>query len=317
MRKFFILLSLLLFVAKLSSQINEIRDKSLVITNPNVLPYGVNINMENTGTPRWAREFNFSFNRKGDIFSFGVVANGLNMEYGYIGGNRLDNTNINHENPFMVFRPNGNIGIGTLSPSAKLDVRGEQYLEGTLLINPVNKNNYREGIRIRASSTNWATIVLGAVANEGTSENAWSIHRKDNNDFAISRNSADGSNGMVITKAGNVGFGKAYPTHKLEVNGTIRSKEVKIESTGWSDFVFDKNYELPMLQTVEQHIKDKGHLPGIPSEKDVIENGINVGEMQAKLLQKIEELTLYVIEQEKRITEQNRKILELEKRAEN
>lgn len=87
---------------------------------------------------------------------------------------------------------------------------------------------------------------------------------------------------------------------KLDVNGIIRSKEVKIEATGWSDFVFDEKYQLPSLSEVENHIKEHKHLPDIPSEREVVENGISVGEMQAKLLQKIEELTLYVIEQDKK-----------------
>lgn len=115
--------------------------------------------------------------------------------------------------------------------------------------------------------------------------------------------STSGSKGMTIDPEGNVGIGLNKPTFKLEVNGTIRSKEVKIEATGWSDFVFNKDYNLPTLQAVEQHINDKGYLPGIPSEKQVIEEGVNVVEMQAKLLQKIEELTLYIIEQDKRIQE--------------
>lgn len=91
----------------------------------------------------------------------------------------------------------------------------------------------------------------------------------------------------------------------LDVNGTIRSKEVKIEATGWPDFVFDKGYKLPSLKEVESHINEKGTLPNIPSEKDVKENGIDVGEMQAKLLQKIEELTLYVIDLKKENEAQN------------
>lgn len=117
---------------------------------------------------------------------------------------------------------------------------------------------------------------------------------------------------FVVTNQARVGIGVSYPTcaldingavkaSKLDVNGTIRSKEVKIEATGWADFVFDKDYKLPSLSEVENHIKDKGHLPDIPSGKEVIDNGINVGDMQAKLLQKIEELTLYVIDQDKRI----------------
>lgn len=98
------------------------------------------------------------------------------------------------------------------------------------------------------------------------------------------------------SKTGNIGIGMANPTSKLEVNGTIRAKEVKIEASGWADFVFDKNYKLPSLKEVENHINKKQTLPGIPSEKEVKENGVDIGNMQVKLLQKIEELTLYVID---------------------
>lgn len=98
--------------------------------------------------------------------------------------------------------------------------------------------------------------------------------------------------------------GKQEINGGLDVAGTIRSKEVKIEATGWSDYVFGKNYSLPKLTDVENHIQKYGHLPNIPSEKEVLENGVNVVEMQAKLLEKIEELTLYVIEQDKEIKEQ-------------
>lgn len=107
---------------------------------------------------------------------------------------------------------------------------------------------------------------------------------------------------------GNVGVGVAQPTSKLDVNGTIRAKEVKIEATGWADFVFSPDYQLKPLSEVENHIKAHKHLPDIPSETEVKENGISVGEMQTKLLQKIEELTLYVIEQDKKIAEQQKEI---------
>ncbi|PQJ80302.1 hypothetical protein [Polaribacter porphyrae] len=80
----------------------------------------------------------------------------------------------------------------------------------------------------------------------------------------------------------------------------------------WSDFVFYKNYNLPTLQEVEKHIKEKGHLKDIPSAKEVEKNGIFLGEMNAKLLQKIEELTLYIIAQEKILKKQEEKIKELE-----
>jgi hypothetical protein len=82
---------------------------------------------------------------------------------------------------------------------------------------------------------------------------------------------------------------------------------------GWSDFVFFDNYKLPTLEEVEKHIKEKGHLKNIPSAKEVEENGILLGEMNSKLLQKIEELTLYTIQQEKDLKSQNIEIEKLKK----
>lgn len=90
------------------------------------------------------------------------------------------------------------------------------------------------------------------------------------------------------------------PGYQLAVNGNIKAKEIKVE-TNWADFVFEDTYKLPTLKEVEQQIEEKGHLKDIPSAKEVEENGINLGEMNSKLLQKIEELTLYVIQQQKEI----------------
>ena len=112
---------------------------------------------------------------------------------------------------------------------------------------------------------------------------------------------------------GNVGIGTANPNNKLDVNGTIHSQEVKVDMDGWSwpDFVFKKDYALPTLEEVEKHIAEKGHLENIPSEEEVLKDGINLGEMNAKLLQKIEELTLYVIEQNKRLDKVEKENVEL------
>ncbi|UOY05175.1 hypothetical protein L0P88_14615 [Muricauda sp. SCSIO 64092] len=100
---------------------------------------------------------------------------------------------------------------------------------------------------------------------------------------------------------GNVGIGTLTPDARLAVNGDIHAKEVKVDLVGWPDYVFDKDYELPTLEDVETHIKEKGHLQDIPSAQKVAENGIKLGEMNAKLLQKIEELMLYTIAQQKEI----------------
>ncbi|RKR10418.1 hypothetical protein C8C83_2094 [Flavobacterium sp. 90] len=115
---------------------------------------------------------------------------------------------------------------------------------------------------------------------------------------------------MRISPNGNVGIGTITTgTHKLAVEGSIAAREIKVQATGWADFVFKKEYNLPTLQEVEKHIAEKGHLENIPSEEDVLKNGINLGEMNAKLLQKIEEMTLYMIDQ-------NKQIIDLQKRLE-
>ena len=96
---------------------------------------------------------------------------------------------------------------------------------------------------------------------------------------------------------GNIGIGTTDTKgYKLAVNGKILAQEVKVEVSPWPDYVFSKSYQLSTLLETEKHIKEKGHLPGIPSAEEVKANGIDLGEMDAKLLQKIEELTLHLID---------------------
>jgi len=113
-------------------------------------------------------------------------------------------------------------------------------------------------------------------------------------------------------KGGSVGIGTtATSNHKLVVEGSIGSREVVVETSAWSDFVFANDYHLQPLEEVEEFINNNQHLPEIPSESEVVRNGINLGEIDAKLLQKIEELTLHMIEMNKRVKqlEKENKIL--------
>ena len=101
--------------------------------------------------------------------------------------------------------------------------------------------------------------------------------------------------------AGTVGIGTTnLGTSKLAVCGDVHAISFTT-SSGWCDYVFDDQYCLMPLDEVEQHIKSNNHLPGIPSTKEIEENGLNIGDMEVKMMQKIEELTLYVIEQNKKI----------------
>ncbi|CAM1361501.1 conserved hypothetical protein [Tenacibaculum sediminilitoris] len=127
-----------------------------------------------------------------------------------------------------------------------------------------------------------------------------------------------GSNTYFDT--GSVGIGTTDTKgFKLGVDGKIAATEVKVATyTNWPDYVFSKEYQLPTLQEVAQHIQEKGHLQNIPSAKEVKDNGgIELGEMNRKLLEKIEELTLYTIQQQKEIEElkkENRLLKKFEER---
>lgn len=111
---------------------------------------------------------------------------------------------------------------------------------------------------------------------------------------------------------GNVGIGTISPDSKLAVNGNIHAKEVKVDLTGWPDYVLKEDYDLPTLDEVENHIKEKGHLINIPTAQDVEEYGIELGEMNKLLLEKIEELVLYTLEQEEKLAKQQEQLKELD-----
>lgn len=106
---------------------------------------------------------------------------------------------------------------------------------------------------------------------------------------------------LRISPNGKVGINTTSPNHQLSVNGTIGAKEINVATTGWADYVFSSTYQLMSLSELEYLIKEKGHLPGIPTEKEVVKNGVNLLEMNIKLLEKVENLTLYIIDQERRI----------------
>lgn len=112
-------------------------------------------------------------------------------------------------------------------------------------------------------------------------------------------NTATAYNLILQSAGGNVGIGTTDPgSYKLNVWGKIRAHEVVVNTTG-ADFVFNSNYRLPTLSEVESFIKENNHLPDIAPAAEMKENGMCVSEMQTKLLQKLEEMTLYIIEQNK------------------
>jgi hypothetical protein len=179
---------------------------------------------------------------------------------------------------------NGNVGVGTTSPRTALDINGQLSL---------TQSAY--GIRFyNGVANNWAYI-KSASPTTGA---------------ALTIGDATGDV-LTLNGSGNVGIGTATPSHKLAVNGTVRAKEVIVD-TGWSDYVFEDSYKLKALSETEAYIKAERHLPGIPSAKEVAEHGVSMGDMQSKLLAKVEELTLHLIAQEKQLRalkQQNEELL--------
>ena len=200
----------------------------------------------------------------------------------------------------------GNVGIGISKPDAKLHITDEGT-SGVTSFQINNRFKFRgDGVFSWGANSDYGFLSwnTGKAIIAGKSDKELSFH-------------TSGSEKMVVKTNGNVGIGTTTTgNHRLAVEGSIGAREIKVEATGWSDFVFYDDYQLPTLKEVENHIKENGHLKDIPSAKEVEKNGFFLGEMDAKLLQKIEELTLYTIEQEKSLKTQNSKIESQEKEIE-
>lgn len=225
------------------------------------------------------------------------------------------------------FPPNGSAGIGTITPSSYFHGGNNKVLEifndGTT-INSQSHIVLSTGSVLDKSSAGSITWIsrnstgvkgmgyIGALLEGETAEmNAAArlLFATSNGIKVIPR--------MVIDKDGRVGIGNLSPTATLDVAGNIRAGEIKVEAGSWPDYVFEKNYPLLSLSKVEAHIKSFGHLPGIPSAKEVKSEGLDLGVMNAKLLQKIEELTLHMIELEKKSQRQQVDINRLKRKSVN
>jgi hypothetical protein len=246
--------------------------------------------------------------------------------------------------------PSGNLGIGLTDPTEKLHIRAEGLLRPTFE-SVSNTDHYRALLDFKRSRGTVAAKLpvvlndkLGSVyfwgfngtsyiessGINGVTEGTTTGSLKAGLSFATNDGTDLVNNSpvtrMYVTASGNVLINPkivagghldpaatSFNDGKLQVRGKIRAQEVKVEMANWSDFVFAKDYALPTLQETEKHIKEKGHLPGIPSAAEVEKNGIELGDMNKKLLQKIEELTLYLIEQKKQIETLNTKVENLQK----
>ena len=194
----------------------------------------------------------------------------------------------------------GKLGVGTTSPTTQLHVNGAFRVSssyGYMTVSSTDANYIRFNTNLPAFYFNKPLYLQNTVVR--------GIGRALI--FYTSTNT------QCLTLLGNrVGVGTQNPIYSLDVNGTIRAKEILVEGEG-ADFVFSNDYQLRPLSEVKAFIAENKHLPEIQSAKEMQENGVSVSELQIQLLQKIEELTLYLIEQEQTIKELRQEVEQLKK----
>ncbi|MBK8847979.1 MAG: hypothetical protein IPO27_16195 [Bacteroidetes bacterium] len=189
----------------------------------------------------------------------------------------------------MVIGNNGNVGVGTTSPSFLLSVNGHASVDGILYVRNSSNTSFQGRIQHTGSAGNLHIDTYG-----GTSGLFLNYFKGD----AVYI--GNGNAGFVASfqANGNVGIGTITPGYKLDVCGTMRATEVRVEA-GWCDYVFDSKYKLRPLSEVESFIQEHKHLPEVTPGAEIESNGLEVGKVASQMIKKIEELTLYAIEQQK------------------
>jgi len=203
---------------------------------------------------------------------------------------------------FTYFDGGGSVGIGHQSQATgfRLHVLGNTFLNGNVAIGTTNNQSHLLNVGGSARFT--------MAGNRNLELLGWNL--AGTNGVTIGA-SIDGAGHIPLAFAasnfyfhsGNVGIGTNNTQgYRLAVNGSMIAEEIVVKLySAWPDYVFGEKYDMKTLPEVEEFIQTNNHLPNVPSEKDVVEDGINLGEMDAILLRKIEELTLYVIAQQKEI----------------
>lgn len=260
---------------------------------------------------------------------FGVATGG-----GGAGDARIYTTGGTHRTIFgsntldiMAVTPTG-VGVGTMTPSTGFQIAGTTSNQTELSLIAQNTNFTILSFN-RSLGTLAAPTAIGSARNlgwinfngyDGTSfqtsssirslsTGAWTSTGRGSylSFFTTNVGTTPMTERIRISDNGNVGIGTSTPANKLDVLGIIRANEVIVE-TGWADYVFKDDYQLKPLSEVEAFIKENKHLPSVPSAATIQEKGAHVAELMTKMMEKIEELTLYSIQQKKEIDELKKRL---------
>ncbi len=244
--------------------------------------------------------------------SYRVAMNGQGS--GYITGRNdaVEQKFLIHTSGSSFFN-GGNVGIGTETPSQKLEIYNPNVFNTNM------QAESQDHISFTSNTPGIGNFFGGITWKTGARRRAAiaAVQEHTDSDFiglAFFTKGTDGpgpiDESVRITRNGSMGIGTTTPDAKLAVRGDIHAQEVRVDLNGAvaPDYVFKEDYDLRSLQEVQDYIKEHGHLPNIPSAQEMEANGIDLGQMNLKLLEKIEELTLYTLEQEGKILGQQRKL---------
>ncbi len=234
------------------------------------------VNSPNYGDPQYQSGIRVNDTNNSSGLLMGVAAD---KGVGYI---QTVQPNVSWTSRNLNLQPfGGNVGVGTDQPEQRLTVKG-----GGIGFdwNAADKKLYSPADGVLEWMTHdWAGIHGFAVSHQGEKRVFFN------------------TNGNSYIMSGNVGIGTTTPDTKLAVKGTVHAQEVKVDMSNWGDYVFKPSYALPSLKRVDSYIQKNHHLPEIPSATEIETNGASLGELVKLQMKKIEELTLYLIEQKKDI----------------
>ncbi|SCY78265.1 hypothetical protein SAMN02927916_3362 [Flavobacterium anhuiense] len=312
MKKIILIVLFFNTIISIKSQNTTFDNVSIGISYPT---YGAQIKTNFPGyTGGWGRAYSLA-NESGSesFFTFGSTGNSIN------GVSTVSSNFIGKDlnNRYMTFLPNGNIGIGTSNPQTILQIgefiNNNNYklsFPGTYNFEEIKLGQYgngRSGLEIITHTNLYNSFGVRLFAGTDTGLNGLLFQTAD---ATNSTESLAYSTKMAIILNGNVGIGTIAPDEKLTVKGKIHTQEVRVDMAGplVPDYVFADDYKLKSLQEIEDYVKEHKHLPEIPSAKEIENNGLKLGEMNMALLKKMEEMTLYMIEQNKQIKNLEKKI---------
>lgn len=233
------------------------------------------------------------------------IVNSASLNYfsftGYASGESLilvkdDNvTNVLPFAPTDAIGIQGSLSLGTQSSSARLDVLGGPAW---------TTNNWQKSMKLYNGA---AIEFAGASRSFGLGASGANLYFSN-----VNSDGTGGANYFMIAdgNTGNISIGGSVPVanYKLTVDGAIGARRVKVQQGSWADYVFHPDYQLPSLQEVENFVTTEKHLQGIPSEKEVLEKGLDLGDFDQQLLKKVEELTLYIIQLNKNVERLNKQV---------